>query len=174
METLIVLVAVSGLFIAASVTVWNAFLVRKLVRSLRQSVVSLESYPDIGGHHKEKAPDVKETMLSQRATEESSTTADALMFACDRLTISGNLTRRESEVLEVIARGHCAQRVAETLCISKATAKCHIQSIYDKLAVHSRQGLIELVEESSKDAVEEKTIQRFIAAELDAASERVA
>jgi DNA-binding CsgD family transcriptional regulator len=48
------------------------------------------------------------------------------------------LSRREVECLEWIARGKCNGEIALLLGISLDTVKEHIQSLYQKLAVHGR------------------------------------
>lgn len=48
------------------------------------------------------------------------------------------LTRRELEVLRLLAAGMNTKRLAETLRVSKATVRNHAQSILHKLSVHSR------------------------------------
>ncbi len=48
------------------------------------------------------------------------------------------LTERESEVLEIIARGASKQDVANSLRISPNTVASHIKSIYRKLGISSR------------------------------------
>lgn len=48
------------------------------------------------------------------------------------------LTRREAQVLQLLAEGASTQAVAERLFISRATARHHIDSIMGKLGVHSR------------------------------------
>ena len=48
------------------------------------------------------------------------------------------LTRREREVLLLLAEGHSAGEIAQTLVISPKTAATHIQRILEKLGVHSR------------------------------------
>jgi len=52
------------------------------------------------------------------------------------------LTKREKEVLEYLSKGYNARKVAETLCISYETVRCHQKNIYRKLQVNS---LIEAV-----------------------------
>lgn len=49
-----------------------------------------------------------------------------------------DLTEREREVLQLVAKGLSNQLIAETLVISLATAKSHISSILSKLGVSSR------------------------------------
>ena len=55
------------------------------------------------------------------------------------------LTRRESEVFALLARGRSVPYVRDALVISRETAATHAKHIYAKLGVHSRQELIDLV-----------------------------
>jgi two-component system nitrate/nitrite response regulator NarL len=48
------------------------------------------------------------------------------------------LTKREREVLELLATGATNEVIAERLVISPQTARTHVQSILSKLDVHSR------------------------------------
>jgi len=48
------------------------------------------------------------------------------------------LTRREREVLALLARGADNQLIAQELVISPETARTHIQNVLGKLGVHSR------------------------------------
>lgn len=48
------------------------------------------------------------------------------------------LTRRESVILELIARGGTYAKVAQALGLSVGTVQTHIKHIYAKLSVHSR------------------------------------
>ena len=53
-----------------------------------------------------------------------------------------NLTEREYEVLESVARGERSKEVASHLGISERTVKAHLASIYNKLGVDSRAAAI--------------------------------
>jgi len=53
-----------------------------------------------------------------------------------------NLTDRELEVLEAVARGERSKEVASHLGISERTVKAHLASIYSKLGVDSRAAAI--------------------------------
>jgi predicted ATPase/DNA-binding NarL/FixJ family response regulator len=55
-----------------------------------------------------------------------------------RHTVPAGLTRREVEVLRLIAEGRATREIAEQLFISSKTADNHIQHIYMKLAVTNR------------------------------------
>jgi LuxR family maltose regulon positive regulatory protein len=48
------------------------------------------------------------------------------------------LTRREKQVLDLLAAGQTSTQVAEELFISVGTARTHIKNIYQKLNVHNR------------------------------------
>lgn len=52
--------------------------------------------------------------------------------------LSAQLTRREHEVLELMAHGASTQRIADTMAVSYSTVRTHTQSILTKLGVHSR------------------------------------
>ena len=52
------------------------------------------------------------------------------------------LTRRELEILKLLARGLSTQSIALSLSISVSTARNHIQSILQKLQVHSRPAAV--------------------------------
>lgn len=48
------------------------------------------------------------------------------------------LTRREIEVLSLIAQGNSSKEAADILFVSKRTVDFHLANIYDKLQVHNR------------------------------------
>jgi DNA-binding CsgD family transcriptional regulator len=48
------------------------------------------------------------------------------------------LTRRERDVLELLAAGHSDADIATTLCISPKTVSNHVSAIFTKLGVHNR------------------------------------
>lgn len=48
------------------------------------------------------------------------------------------LTRREAEVLELVAIGRTNAQIADVLVVSPATVRKHLEKIYAKLGVHSR------------------------------------
>jgi DNA-binding NarL/FixJ family response regulator len=48
------------------------------------------------------------------------------------------LTKREHQIIALIARGHTEREVADTLFISFKTVKTHITNIYQKLQVNTR------------------------------------
>jgi DNA-binding NarL/FixJ family response regulator len=52
----------------------------------------------------------------------------------------GRLTARESQVLDLVARGHSNRDIAEALFLSPRTVERHIATIYNKIHVHDRAG----------------------------------
>jgi len=59
-----------------------------------------------------------------------------------RLTTS--LSRRETEVMDLIATGHSNGEIAQRLFLSEKTVKNHVNRIYAKLGVDSRVSAIGL------------------------------
>jgi two-component system NarL family response regulator len=56
----------------------------------------------------------------------------------DRLMKAVKLTRREHEVVDLIARGMSNKEIATELNIAVHTVKSHVHNILDKLALHTR------------------------------------
>lgn len=68
-----------------------------------------------------------------------------IMTYCRGLASKWGLTPREAEILAFIALGRSAKYIAEELGISYNTARTHIRHVYEKLNIHSKQELIDLV-----------------------------
>jgi len=58
--------------------------------------------------------------------------------ANDALRLASFLTLREREVLCGLVRGDDTNKLARSMGIASATARCHIQNVLTKLGVHSR------------------------------------
>ncbi len=56
------------------------------------------------------------------------------------------LSRRETEVLFLLAKGYNTKMIQEQLYISAGTANTHMRHVYRKLDVHSQQDLIRMVD----------------------------
>lgn len=67
---------------------------------------------------------------------------------CEVVAKEYGLSARQREVLGMLARGRNADYITEKLIISAHTAKAHIYNIYQKTGVHSRQELMDLVEDA--------------------------
>jgi DNA-binding CsgD family transcriptional regulator len=52
------------------------------------------------------------------------------------------LTRRQNELLRLLAAGHTNSQIARQLGISEGTVRTHLETIYDKLGVSSRTAAV--------------------------------
>ena len=68
------------------------------------------------------------------------------MRRCDLVADTYLLSRRETDVLYLLAKGRNVGYIKEKLYISEGTAKTHVHHVYKKLNVHSQQELIALIE----------------------------
>ena len=65
-------------------------------------------------------------------------------FVLDTALVSRlELSKRELEILGLLARGHSNQEIAEKLFISLSTVKTHIQNLFEKLDVKRRLQAVE-------------------------------
>ncbi len=71
----------------------------------------------------------------------------AMQHRADTMGRQFLLSEREVEVLALYASGMTQKRVAETLHISTTTAHTHIGRIYSKTGLHSRQEIIDYLEQ---------------------------
>ena len=76
---------------------------------------------------------------------------DEFSNACNILSERACLTDRESQILQLLARGKNNARICEMLCISTNTVKMHNRNIYSKFSVHSRQEIIDIVQTAIED-----------------------
>ncbi|MCI9261841.1 response regulator transcription factor [uncultured Adlercreutzia sp.] len=81
--------------------------------------------------------------LGKRPPEETERTR--LTRRCAELAEERHLTARETEVLELLARGKSLSGVAQELVIAEGTAKAHTRHIYEKVGINTRQELLDLL-----------------------------
>ena len=81
-------------------------------------------------------------LATMQRPAEAPVTAPALAAAGggrdDRIVFEGLLTRRELDVLRLLAEGGSNRRIAEALVISEGTVKFHVNSILRKLHAANR------------------------------------
>lgn len=65
--------------------------------------------------------------------------------AVEQISEETGLTRQETRVFSMLARGMNATAIAEELVVSTNTVKSHMRNAYAKLGVHSQQEIISLV-----------------------------
>lgn len=70
---------------------------------------------------------------------------DLQELVCEELATAHGLTKRETELLRLLAQGRDASYVERALFLSRNTVKSYRKSLYAKLDVHSQQELIDRV-----------------------------
>ncbi len=70
---------------------------------------------------------------------------------CEMVADRYLLSRREAEVLFLLAKGRNAAFIQEKLFISEGTARTHMRHIYAKLNVHSQKELMDLVDSEATE-----------------------
>ena len=55
------------------------------------------------------------------------------------------LTDREMQILQLLCRGFSKGHIAQKLQLSENTVRWHSKNLYEKLGIHSKQELLELV-----------------------------
>lgn len=68
-----------------------------------------------------------------------------LQLSVDSLSQRHGLSERQREILLLLAEGNTPRAVSNQLSISPGTVKAHVQHIYKKLGVHSKEELDALV-----------------------------
>ncbi|PNV66682.1 response regulator transcription factor, partial [Enteroscipio rubneri] len=67
--------------------------------------------------------------------------------ALEQLKETFGLSTREYEMIEEFAAGRSARHIADTFTLSEHTVKTHLRHAYAKMDVHSRQELLDLIQE---------------------------
>ena len=121
-------------------------------RGLPVRVLALSSYDDdryvrgmleagaVGYLLKEEAPETIVAAVRGAMREEGyfSPPVAKKMTAWARGELPGGLTKREMEVLRLVAKGKTDHQIGEILCISTTIVRSHIQSILNKLKCANR------------------------------------
>lgn len=74
-------------------------------------------------------------------------TSDPETDKLDAFADAFRLSEKETEVLRLTVRGRSRQRIAETLYVSAGTVNTYFYRIYQKTGVHTRQELLDKIEE---------------------------
>ncbi|NTU88941.1 MAG: helix-turn-helix transcriptional regulator [Actinobacteria bacterium] len=70
----------------------------------------------------------------------------SLAQRCELVVKEYEITKREAEIMLLLAKGRNAQYIGEKLFISSHTVKAHTNNIYKKMNVHTQQELIDLID----------------------------
>lgn len=73
------------------------------------------------------------------------TEVSAIAETCRSLTERHGLSARESQILDLLARGRSVPYIERELGITTSTAKTHVRHIYQKIGVHTKQELLDLL-----------------------------
>ena len=73
--------------------------------------------------------------------------SESIEARCAQIAAEHGLTPRETEVFTLLARGRDVGFICAELYISRNTANAHRRAIYSKLAIHSQQELLDIVED---------------------------
>ncbi|WP_040886762.1 response regulator [Marinobacter santoriniensis] len=63
-----------------------------------------------------------------------------------RFTQNGNITRRQLQVLELLAQGYTNRQIAATLCLTEHTIKAHVSALFIELNVANRTECVQMAE----------------------------
>ena len=72
-------------------------------------------------------------------------TFESIDEKCAEIGTAHKLTKREIEVMKLLCKGRSKSYIAETLFISENTVRSHARHIYQKLNVHSKQEMMDLL-----------------------------
>ena len=113
-----------------------------LVRTLRHEREQMRAVPGLAGRSLERADrrsdPPRHRAASARPPSRAGDAHTALGGRDDRIVFEGLLTRRELDVLRLLADGQSNKAIAEALVISDGTVKFHVNSILRKLRVANR------------------------------------
>lgn len=90
-------------------------------------------------------PMLKPRRVRPSASEDAGIIRDKISKQCLLLQESYSLSLRETEVMELIARGNSMAAIADRLIISENTVRTHAKHIYTKLSIHRRQELLDIL-----------------------------
>lgn len=76
--------------------------------------------------------------------------ADPVAKACASLANEYGLSKREVDVVMLIAKGHTRKSIGSELHLAEETVKTHVAKIYQKLLIHSKQELVDMVEDAER------------------------
>ena len=98
---------------------------------------------DAGGAPRSTSAPSSHERASVAPRQSSGSSADSMRTLVQAMGEQFLLSDREIDVLALYARGYTQKKVAEELSITPATAHSHIKRIYAKCGMHSRQEILE-------------------------------
>lgn len=123
---------------------------------LKKHIAALDERDAAATAAKEPAPVTEEPEQTPQDAEEGRRAKGRFHSQCEAIADRYLLSRRETEVMFLLAKGHNAAFIQDQLCISKSTAKTHINHIYRKLDIHTQQELLSMVEAAKREAYDQE------------------
>lgn len=123
---------------------------------LKKHIAALDERDAAATAAKEPAPVTEEPEQTPQDAEEGRRAKGRFHSQCEAIADRYLLSRRETEVMFLLAKGHNAAFIQDQLCISKSTAKTHINHIYRKLDIHTQQELLNMVEAAKREAYDQE------------------
>jgi DNA-binding CsgD family transcriptional regulator len=84
-------------------------------------------------------------LLSYRGVEKDGKPG-AIMQSCSAVAALYSLSPREEDVMRLMVKGRSIARIQDELYMSRGTVNTHLHHIYQKLDIHTKQELLDLVE----------------------------
>ena len=103
-----------------------------MVDTLQEGIQQLETYREEVLKGERQQHDVAPESLEEEEEE----------FATDGYVLNPRFTKRELEVLRLVAKGHTDREVADVLVISPRTVNRHLSNIFVKLDVPGRAAAV--------------------------------
>ena len=94
----------------------------------------------------ESAEDAADKATSSASSEDGAPRPPRFVSRCRDIAERYGLTERETEVMISYAKGRSYARLQEELHASRGTVTTHLRHIYQKLDIHSKQELLDLIE----------------------------
>jgi len=113
-----------------------------LVDTLQEGVRQLEQRNTPGARRQDKSGQVAQVQTQAQERDRVAHSVRSAHSIHSQYHLDLNLTRREQEVLRLVAEGHTDREVAETLIISPRTVNRHLSNIFVKLDVPGRAAAV--------------------------------
>ncbi len=92
------------------------------------------------------APSIAKKLIRQVSVEPAKSPEEEKEKKEEKPQWLKDLSRRELEVLKLLAEGYDNRQISEQLCIAEQTVKNHVSEIYSKLGTHSRIKTMKMVQ----------------------------
>ena len=134
----------------ASLILVGVFICSTLLVPRRTTVWSDPAFTQLSQVSEANMPE-KSPMPTAGATANTAslTSSDSFDTRCTRIAERGGLSTRETEIFRMLAQGRSQPYIRDVLYLSKNTVSTHTRHIYKKLDVHSKQELLDLLEDES-------------------------